>query len=208
MAILRTTATWDPKDLAEYLATVRCGGTPFLDRGTWSLGSDNNVWMRPDGDDGKTYVLTSRNYEGSVRYTAFLAFIASTIGTVEMDNRRRKEQLDKFVVNDKTLGQHCAVCEDRREVNLTHGARCGAHMAAGVDGGAEVTHDEAIELVSKLEQAAANAMQRTLSLQRLVDMNQPHAREAAQSAEADATLRAARSAVYKMIRDYDRAIRK
>lgn len=208
MAILRTTATWDPKDLAEYLATVRCGGTPFLDRGTWSLGSDNNVWMRPDGDDGKTYVLTSRNYEGSVRYTAFLAFIASTIGTVEMDNRRRKEQLDKFVVNDKTLGQHCAVCEDRREVNLTHGARCGAHMAADVDGGAEVTHDEAIELVSKLEQAAANAMQRTLSLQRLVDMNQPHAREAAQSAEADATLRAARSAVYKMIRDYDRAIRK
>lgn len=125
MAILRTTATWDPKDLAEYLATVRCGGTPFLDRGTWSLGSDNNVWMRPDGDDGKTYVLSSRNYEGSVRYTAFLAFIASTIGTVEMENRRRKEQLDKFVVNDKTLGQHCAVCEDRREVNLTHGAAIG-----------------------------------------------------------------------------------
>jgi hypothetical protein len=81
-------------------------------------------------------------------------------------------------------------------------------MAHGVDGGAEVTHDEAIELVSELEQAAATAMQRTLSLQHLVDMNQPHAREAVQSAEADATLRAARSAVYKMIRDYDRAIRK
>lgn len=188
MAILRTTATWDPKDLAEYLATVRCGGTPFLDRGIWSLGSDNNVWMRPDGDDGKTYVLTSRNYEGSVRYTAFLAFIASTIGTVEMDNRRRKEQLDKFVVNGKTLGEFCDVCEDRREVNLTH--------------------DKAIELVSELEQAAATAMQRTLSLQHLVDMNQPHAHEAAQSLKADADLMEARSAVYRMIRDYDLAIRK
>lgn len=81
-------------------------------------------------------------------------------------------------------------------------------MAIGVDGGAEVTHDKAIELVSELEQAAATAMQRTLSLQRLVDMNQPHAHEAAQSAEADAALRTARSAVYKMIRDYELAIRK
>jgi hypothetical protein len=69
-------------------------------------------------------------------------------------------------------------------------------------------HDEAIELVSKLEQAAANAMQCTLFLQHLVDMNQPHAREAAKSREADAALMAARSAVYKMIRDYDRAIHK
>lgn len=127
MATLRTHSPWDLKDLAEYLATVRCGGAPFLDRGAWSLGSDNNVWLAPDTRalDGKTFHLTSRNYEGTVRYTAFLAFIASTIGTVEMDNRHQKEQLDKFIVNDKTLRQQCDVCGDLRAINLTHGAAIG-----------------------------------------------------------------------------------
>ena len=90
---------WSLESLAHRLTRIRSENPFMIDRESWSLGSDNNVWLHAGGAPG-TFRINNRTFD-TPQFIAFMAFVAFEIGEVTSPVPEVMEKLRPYIVPRK-----------------------------------------------------------------------------------------------------------